>query len=187
LPFDRYVLGLGRLVHKKGFDLLITAFAEIAANHPDVGLVIAGDGPERQALALTAEALGIRDQVHFPGRLDRGSVAAVMRGAEVFVMPSRVEPFGIVVLEAWRAGVPVIATAHGGPAEFVTDRVSGLVVDPFDTRALAASLGSLLESRERRHALTKAACRELGRFSWMSIANEYEDLYIHTVDRSGAS
>ena len=67
-----------------------------------------------------------------------------MAGARVFVMPSRLEPFGIVVLEGWRAGTAVVATNRGGPPEFVRDGEDGLLVDPFDTAAVAEVLGRLL-------------------------------------------
>ena len=67
-----------------------------------------------------------------------------MAGAAVFVMPSRLEPFGIVVLEAWRAGTAVVATSRGGPPEFVRDGEDGLLVDPFDTAAFAGALEGLL-------------------------------------------
>jgi len=113
VPFERYVLALGRVVHKKGFDLLLKAFAELACP-AEVGLVIGGDGAALASVRALALDLGLARSVFFPGRLNRARVAELMRGAEVFVMPSRLEPFGIVVLEAWRAGTAVVATTHGG-------------------------------------------------------------------------
>ena len=104
VPFDRYVLALGRVVRKKGFDLLLEAYALIAETHADVGLVIGGGGPEVEALRAQARGLGIGSRVHLTGPLARAAVAGAMGGAEAVVVPSRLEPFGIVALEAWRAG-----------------------------------------------------------------------------------
>jgi len=81
---------------------------------------------------------------------------AAMAGAELFVMPSRLEPFGIVVLEAWRAATAVLATDHGGPPEFVRDGEDGLLVDPFDTVAMAAALGRVLADGALRRSLAAA-------------------------------
>lgn len=176
LPFERYVLGVGRVVRKKGFDLLLEAFATIAHRHPDVGLVIGGDGAELPALRTHAARAGLQHRVHFTGQLNRGQIASVMAGTEVFVMPSRVEPFGIVALEAWRAGVPVIVTSSGGAAEFVTDGVSGFVADPRSATALSSSINKSLIITTR-DAVVSAASRNLPQFLWSSIVAEYQDLY----------
>jgi glycogen(starch) synthase len=177
LSFNRYILGLGRVVRKKGFDLLLEAYARLAPDHPDVGLVIAGDGPEREPLRQRVLELGLAERVHLSGWLRRREVTAVMNGAEVFVMPSRVEPFGIVVLEAWRAGVPSVVTPHGGAPEFVEDGVTGLVVDPLDPELLSASLDSLLVHDSLRARLAKAGSEEVRRFDWAHISGHYDALY----------
>jgi glycosyltransferase involved in cell wall biosynthesis len=182
----RYVFAVGRVVRKKGFDLLIDAFARIAGLHPGVGLVIAGDGPERKALGSRAANLGLSDRVRLTGALGQADVAAYMHGAELFVMPSRVEPFGIVALEAWRAGTPVIVTSRGGACEFVENGVSGLVCDPLDTQALASAIASLLDSPERRLELAAAAARRLPEFFWNQIAAQYLDLYQRIARRDSA-
>ena len=108
-PDRPYILALGRVVEKKGFDLLLAAYAAIDDAHRSSDLVIGGQGEALEDLRRTASALGVADRVHFVGRLSREKVAEAMAGATMFVMPSRIEPFGIVILEAWRAG-----TAGGG-------------------------------------------------------------------------
>jgi glycogen(starch) synthase len=182
LPFRRYVLGLGRVVHKKGFDLLIDAFASIADRHPDVGLVIAGTGAELITLQAQADLLGLSERLHFPGRLDRRQVAAVMAGAEVFVMPSRVEPFGIVALEAWRAGVPVVVTDRGGASEFVLAGERGLVAAPGEGSSLATALSKVLSEPELGPQLVEQATQALPQFTWNVITSEYEERYRELVD-----
>lgn len=172
---ERYVLAVGRLVQPKGFDLLLDAFAR--ADLPGVQLVLGGDGPERAALARQAERLGIAGRVSLPGRLTRPDVVATAERALAFVVPSRVEAFGIVVLEGWRAGVPVVVTSHGGPPEFVEDGRTGLVVDPFDSDALARALERLAADPEFAAHLGAAGRAEAARYPWSGVAAGYAALY----------
>jgi glycogen(starch) synthase len=177
LPFRRFVLGLGRVVEKKGFDLLLESFARLASDHTDVGLVIGGDGDQRPALTERARILGLDHRVVLPGSLSRGQVAWAMSNAAAFVLPSRVEPFGIVVLEALDAGQPVVVSSRGGAPEIVRDGREGLVVDPFDTGALASAIGRLLDDGALRRRLTVAGRARARAFSWDTITERYRDIY----------
>ena len=177
VPFARYVLGVGRVVPKKGFDLLLQAFSKLAAAHPDVGLVIGGEGEATDELKRLASSLGIGNRLEMPGRLDRGQVADLIGRAEALVVPSRVEPFGIVALEGWRAGVPVVVSSRGGLREFVSNGDSGLVVDPFETDQLASAIDSLLVSSALCDRLVDGATQELSAFLWPWITTEYESVY----------
>jgi glycosyltransferase involved in cell wall biosynthesis len=181
LPFERYVLGLGRIVRKKGFDLLLEAFARVAAAHTEVGLVVAGQGPESDWLRQRAVELGVADRFHMPGRMNRGQAAAVMGGAEVFVLPSRIEPFGMVILEAWRAGVPVVVSPYGGPSEFVEHEISGVIADPLDPIDLARAIDSLLAAPALRARLATEGLSKLPRFGWGTITERYEATYVRVV------
>jgi glycosyltransferase involved in cell wall biosynthesis len=173
----RYVLALGRVVEKKGFDLLLAAFGRVADRHPDVDLVIGGDGAALGGLREAASTAGLAKRVHFPGRLSREAVAGAMAGADIFVMPSRLEPFGIVVLEAWRAGAPVIATSRGGPPEFVRDGIDGFLADPFDTEALAARIDALLADGDLRGSMAAAGSARVAEFAWPVLADRYRAIY----------
>jgi glycogen(starch) synthase len=177
LPFERYVLGLGRVVAKKGFDLLLAAFAEVAGRHPDVGLVIGGDGGARESLEGQAMALGLQDRVVLPGRLDRAQVAWAMANAEVFTLPSRVEPFGIVVIEALRGGRPVVVSARGGAPEIVRHEREGLVADPFDTAAFGKAIDRLLSDHDLARRLAAAGRERVEDFSWDRVVDQYVELY----------
>lgn len=181
LPFERFVFGVGRVVAKKGFDLLLEAFADLAAEHPDVGLVIGGDGQARPALVEQAAALGLSDRVVFPGTLSRAEVSWAMQNTAVFVLPSRVEPFGIVVLEALRAGCPAVVSAHGGAGEIVRDDREGFVVDPYDRAAMAAAIGRILKDAALATRLRAAALSRVRDFAWSDIAEEYRRLYRSVV------
>ena len=177
LPFRRFVLGLGRVVEKKGFDLLVDSFAPLAHDHPDLGLVIGGEGAARHGLLAQARALGLSERVVLPGTLSRGQIAWAMRNAQAFVMPSRVEPFGIVALEALEAGCPAVVSALGGASEIVRDDVDGLIVDPFDTSALSVAIGRLIDDEALRSRIAAAGRTRVREFAWVSVTERYVELY----------
>ena len=128
------LLALARLHEHKGLDLLLSAMASI----PDAHLWIAGEGPERNALVRQAERLGLSERIHFLGwRTDRDALLAT---CDICVFPSREEPFGTVVVEAWAAGVPLIAAAAQGPKVYVENGKNGLLVPTNDIDALAAAI-----------------------------------------------
>lgn len=176
----RTVFAVGRFEWMKGFDLLLEAFA-LADVPPETELVIGGDGSMRGSLRERADRLGLQDRVHLPGRMYPEQVASYMASADVVVVPSRREAFGIVVLEAWRAGAPLIATARGGPATLVTDGVTGLVVDPEDTAALARALESLVRDRDLAERLGAAGREAVRAYPWSRVAELYEACYARAV------
>jgi len=171
-----YLLGVGRLGRMKGFDLLIEAFARSGLGDA-LRLVIAGDGPEREALQRQAEALGLGDRVRLAGRLDPQHVADSMAAARAVVVPSRAEAFGIVALEAWRSRTALVMTSLGGAPGFVRDGVDGLLVDPTDTEALARCLRAVALDDARREALASAGAERAGQFGWPRVADAYLALY----------
>jgi glycosyltransferase involved in cell wall biosynthesis len=139
-PADATVLlTLSRLHEKKGLDVLLAALAEL----PGCIAWIAGDGPLEAELRALAAKLGVSDRVRFLGwRTDRG---ALLAAADVCVLPSRWEPFGTVMLEAWAAGTPLVAAASQGPAALIADGVNGLLVPVEDAPALAGAIRRLIE------------------------------------------
>lgn len=166
------LVALGRLHPNKGFDVLLAALAEI----PNAHLWLAGKGPLRDELVRQAEALGVSGRVRFLGW--RQDVAALLATADVYVCPSRHEPLGNTILEAWAHGCPLVAAASQGPAALVTDRESGMLVPVDDAPALAAALRELLGSADLR-----AALREGGRAAWRAsftetaVVDAYRDFF----------
>ena len=140
-PF-RFVT-VARLKPSKNVLGLLGAFAQVTSSDSvEPTLNIVGDGPERSRLEDQARDLGLTDQVRFLGRCDRGSVREALWQAHAFVLPSHHETFGVVLLEAMATGLPVLATACGGPEDLVTPE-TGLLVPPGDPEALAEGLSTL--------------------------------------------
>ena len=131
------IAALGRLHRNKAFDTLIRAFAGLK----DGTLWLGGDGPDRQALAALADELGVAERVSFLGWQD--DPQAVIRGTDLFVCPSRHEPFGNVIAEAMACGKPVISTASHGGRELIEDGVNGVLVPVDDADSLAGAMRQL--------------------------------------------
>lgn len=147
-PQDAWVLlALSRLHQKKGLDTLLQAAKKLQ----NTVVWLAGEGPLRAELEKLAAKLGIADRVRFLGwRTDRG---ALLRAADVCVLPSRYEPFGTVILEAWAAGTPLVACRSAGPAAHVADGVNGMLAPIDDFYALAEAISRVLSDAALRSRL----------------------------------
>lgn len=132
----------------KGCDKVIRALPRVMAAYPNTYYHVVGEGPLRRELELLAEQVGVRDHVRFLGRLSDEELAQEYRRSHLYVMPSTGEGFGIVFLEAWLHGLPVIAGNRDASAEVVTNGVDGLTVDPESIEDLARAIISLLTDRQ---------------------------------------
>lgn len=177
VPGEPWVLAMGSLAPKKGFDVLLRAFALVLQRLPAARLTIAGEGPEGPRLLHMAASLGIADSVAFPGLVTGEAKAALLACARVFVSSSRREPFANANLEAMAAGRPIVATRVGGNLEMLEDEVSGLLVEPEDPEGLAKAILRLLEDRERAAVMGRAAWQRAEVFSWDGMVDRYEALY----------
>jgi glycosyltransferase involved in cell wall biosynthesis len=185
------VLGIGRLVPRKGFDTVIRALAAV----PDAELIIAGGpaadelgrDPEANRLRRLAERFGVADRVRLVGAVPRPDVPALLRSADVVVCTPWYEPFGIVPLEAMACGVPVIATAVGGFLDTVVDGATGMLVPPRRPDRLAAAMRKLLAEPFWREAYgTAGVDRARSRYSWDRIAAGTLAVYEDVLGRGGA-
>jgi glycosyltransferase involved in cell wall biosynthesis len=170
-----YILGIGRHVHQKGFDVLIEAFAASGIKTHD--LFLAGDGAENASLQSLARSLLGEAGVHFLGRADRRTAAALFTGCSFFVLPSRQEPLGIVNLEAMAAGKAVIASRTGGVPEIVADGETGLLVPPGNIPELATALQKLAADPALRERLGRAGRERVKNFTWDAVATAYRGIY----------
>lgn len=173
---DRFqFLHVSLLDENKNVGQLLDAFAHAFAGDDRVSLVIGGDGATRFALERRAHSLNIASQVTFTGRLSRAGVLAALRASDAFVLSSRFETFGVVIVEALATGLPVIATRCGGPEDIVGEGDGSLVaVD--DTSAMAVAMRRIVDDPKvgDRYA-RRARCRD--RFGPKAISRRWLDIY----------
>ena len=145
---------IGRLHPNKGYDILLAAAGQLRDQGRAFTLVIAGDGPEAQRLRAQASALGLTDRVRFPGWVDPRTALADM---DVFVSSSRVEPFGLVIIEAMAQGLPVVATDIDGPRDILRGGELGVLSPTADAVALAVAIGGVLDAPQAALATARRA------------------------------
>ncbi|MBW2096884.1 MAG: glycosyltransferase [Deltaproteobacteria bacterium] len=168
------VIGVGRLVHQKGFDLLIRAVASLKDLR--VRLILLGEGRARDELLQLAREMGVAERVMIPGFQD--NPYAWMRKADLFVLSSRWEGFGHVIVEAMASGVCVLAArCPSGPEEIITDGVDGRLCAPDSVEDLARSIDHLLKRPEERARMADEARRAAARFDAKSIVRRYEAVF----------
>lgn len=157
-----HLVSVGRLVRVKGHDVLLRAFGTAVRDGLDATLEIIGAGPEIGPLKTIAEQEGVSARVRFSGELTGEALAMALRSADVFVLPSRSEGFGVAAVEALAIGLPVVATRCGGPQDTVGPH-DGALVEPDDAEALAAGI--------------EAVCRKLGSFDRAAIAERARERF----------
>ena len=143
------VVGMGRLHENKAFDVLIEAVSRV----PSAYLWIAGEGPLRQDLEKLAESHAVKPRTRFLGWRD--DTASILAGADVFVCPSRHEPLGNVVIEAWAQGVPVIAADSLGPGTLIEQGETGILVPVDDAATMSKAIKNLLQDDKLRNRIAK--------------------------------
>ena len=166
------LLSMGRLHDAKAHDVTLQALTRI----PDAFLWIAGVGPQEAKLKAMAAALGVADRVRFLGW--RTDASALYRAADVCVFPSRYEPLGNVVIQAWAHGLPVVAAASQGPAALIADGEDGLLVPVDDAEALAATTRRLLDDPMLRIRLVQnGSDRVEAEFSEAAVVAQWRALF----------
>jgi glycosyltransferase involved in cell wall biosynthesis len=169
---DLLLLSVGRVSDEKRLDVLLEAFARIRPALPGARLVVVGDGPARERLAVQDHP-----QVSFLGEIRGRGLAELYAAADVFCFPSTTDTFGQVLLEAGASGLPTVSVDAGGGAELVADGITGLVVPPDDPAAFAAALLRLSASEPLRRNLGAAARERALARTWQSSWNELRDAY----------
>jgi glycosyltransferase involved in cell wall biosynthesis len=173
---SRYVLGLGTVEPRKDLPTLVRAFDAVAADDPDVRLVLAGpDGWGAEALTAAVDTAHHRSRIVRLGWVDDQVRADLLAGATTFAYPSVYEGFGLPPLEAMAAGTPVVASRAGALPEVVGD--AAVLVDPGDVDGLASALSAVLADGSQRHALVAAGRRQVARYSWDRATDELAGLY----------
>lgn len=190
LPKDRFiVLFLGRLEWRKGIGVLITAAKLLKNDVPNLNVIIVGgkiygrqknskDFKEYQRLSEKAEQEGVKDIVNFVGRIGHDQIHIFYSAADVFVIPSYYEPFGLVALEGMACGIPVIASNVGGLKTTIEDQITGLLFQPRNPLDLKEKILLIYKLKEISEKLKKNAYDKIKEnYSWQNIADQIEKVY----------
>jgi glycosyltransferase involved in cell wall biosynthesis len=178
------LIALGRIVAKKGFNILVQALPTVLERNPQVQLLIGGDGDQREVLVELAAKLGVRGHVHLPGQISWDNVPAFLAMGDIFVLPSvrdaagNVDGLPTVLLEALALGKPVVATRIGGVPLVIEDGMNGILCPPGDTHALTEAISTLLGDTALQARLREAARISVEeQFNWSEVARRFATLF----------
>jgi D-inositol-3-phosphate glycosyltransferase len=187
---DRILLFVGRIEPLKGVDILLGAAAQVAAEPDCFVLIIGGDSAEQHGemahLRLLASELGISERVSFLGAVDHEKLPLFYSAADVCVMPSFYESFGLVALESMACGTPVVASRVGGLTATVRDGETGYLIPWRCPEPFAERIELLLGNEQLRRAFGSAAREDVERFRWANVADAVLGLYAELLDGAPA-
>ena len=176
-PYAPLVLFVGRLVYQKGPDLFIEAIRKVCQHRWDAKVIVAGDGGMRQLLQERAKDL----PVNFVGYIPDSEYIRILNAADIVVIPSRNEPFGLVLLEAWSAEKCVVASNVGGLSENIDAFVNGVKVE-VNPESIAWGINTMIDEPWNAEALGKRGRNKVDRlFLWGPIGKELIETYARTV------
>lgn len=186
LTDKKVIVSVGRLVHRKGQDTLITALPKILQSHPDAHILMVGQGPYRDYLEKLVAKLKVANAITFIGRIEHADLPRYISAGDIFAMPSRsrlagleVEGLGIVYLEASSCQLPVVAGISGGAPDAVVEGVTGLTVDGRNPDDVARAIVSLLDDPEAAQAMGVAGRKWIyTNWRWEIWAGAFRDLLI---------
>ena len=189
LPIPRFngskrqqLVSVGRLVHQKGFDILIRSYAAVAEQFPGWTLRIYGDGPERSGLEELIRQMRLEDRVELAG--SRPDITSALVEATLFVLPSRYEGYPNALLEALACGLPVVASdCPGGIAEILDKGNYGMLVATDDVTALSTALTSMMSRPELRAAYAAKAPKAVAALNLSSIGSRWLDVFGEVMER----
>jgi glycosyltransferase involved in cell wall biosynthesis len=176
------VLGVGRLMEQKGFDVLIRSIAELRDQQKPARLIILGEGDKLPDLQALVRELDLADYVDMPGYVE--NVMEYMRESDVFALSSRWETFGLVLVEAMVAGVPIVSTRiPGGPEEVLEDGRTAVLVQNEDPKALADGLSRVIEDHRLARHLVEQSAGEAEKYQPESVAAQYVAFFEQVLGR----
>ena len=186
-PHDGFtVMTVARLEKVKGIEYLIKAFSRCdlpGRSH----LLIIGDGSERKKLESLVEKLNLKEKVKFLGQIPNEKIPEYLAGADCFCLPSLKEGFGIVVLEAQAASVPVIGTKVGGILDLVEDGKTGILVESGDSEAIAEAISKIYSNPDFSQNLVQNAKMNLEKYNWQNIALKVFQIYENCLSNTNLS
>jgi rfaG protein len=180
IPRKEQLCAVAFLHQKKGFDVLLKAFAMVIKDYPNLHLTIAGDGPEKANLTALIQQLNLTNHVSLLGAQNRTQVRDLMRESRCFVLSSHIETFGVVVIEALSQGTPVVATLCGGPESILTEG-DGLFVKVNDEKALAKGILEFLTHPDKfDHKEIRERC--IATYSEQAFVSRLRAIYEEMLD-----
>lgn len=177
---DKVLVSTGRLAEEKNWRVLLQAAQKAHEKHPDLRMVIIGDGPQRKELEDFVSELGMTDRITFTGQLPFSEVAVHLKAADMFGFASVTETQGLVTMEAMAAGLPVVAVDASGTRDIVEDGKQGYLV-PNDPNALAKSIMQMLKSPERMRKFKTNALNKAKKFDVKSCTEQMVDVYEQAI------
>ena len=191
-PNEKIVLYVGRFDPRKGIETLVRACSHLKASPDNVRLVIVGgsdptqpDGDERLRIERIVQELGLSNRTTFTGRVGHDRLPLYYTAADVCVIPSHYEPFGLVAIESMACGTPVVASSVGGLNFSIVPEETGLLVPPQDIAAFAEAIDRILGNDLWATKLKlRASERVLRNFSWSGVAAQLSDLYRRVLAQS---
>ena len=170
---DIYLISVGRLVGRKGYDYLLHALAQMESH--DLKLIILGEGPEWENLQRIIKEKGLENRVMMPGFVSENRKMQYLNCADIYVLSSVHEGFGIVLQEAMQVGLPVVSTNNGGQNDLIKENENGVLVEPCSAAALRSGICRLLDNRVLMDQMKQNNIRKVKEFAADLIADAYID------------
>jgi glycosyltransferase involved in cell wall biosynthesis len=171
------VICVARLSWEKGLNFLLAAWPKVLAEFSDAKLVFVGEGDKRAEIEKQIEELNLENSVELKGRMSHSETLIEIAKSEVFVCPSLAEGLGNVFIEAQACGTPAIGTRVGGIPDVIKDGISGLLIEPKNSMAIATALLRLLKDVELRQELARNGLEGTKQFDWRKIIEKINEIY----------
>jgi glycosyltransferase involved in cell wall biosynthesis len=176
------MLVIASLIERKGFDILFQAMHMIRDKFPQLNCFIIGDGWDKVKIYQQAAELNLLNTVHFMGAMPHHHAMAYLKDADIFVLPSRKESFGIVYIEAMYFGKITIGSRGEGIDEIIQDGINGFLINPSNPHELKVLLLKILPNLKKMNDLKANAVKTVWpRFSWENNAREYQEIYENAI------
>jgi glycosyltransferase involved in cell wall biosynthesis len=180
---EKRILFVGRLNPVKGVHYLLRAMKIVREVLPEAKLIIVGEGEERKNLECLTNDLGLNECVDFVGRTPHEKIPDYLYQADIFVLPSLSEGFGIVILEAMACGLPIVATRVGGVPDIVEDGVNGYLVESGDFQEMAKKIIFILENQPLKLLISKNNRIKVQEYDWKNVVNQLEQIYFEITSK----
>lgn len=182
---EKVLVSMGRLALEKNWPVLIDSMKKVYQQHPDMRLVIIGNGPEKSSLQDQAKELGIADRITFTGEVPFEEVPSYLKAADLFVFASVTETQGLVTMEAMAAGLPIVAVNGSGTRDIVEDGKQGFLV-PNDPEALGEAINRLLDAPDKRKKFQRNALKRAKMFDMRNCARQLIKVYEQAIEDKAA-